>query len=215
MDLGEMIFKLLLAFLAGGLVGVEREQQDRPAGLRTHMLVCGGSLLFTLISIRLDVPGDHSRIAAQIVSGIGFLGAGTIFRSGSAVRGLTTAAGLWTVSAIGMGIGAGGATLYLALITAGCIFAINHWLKGAEERLLRARWRLLLRGDRHGDVLVRVFEALDERQIQVQSTRWLTDECSSEEIVVELMLNLSRDASVRDVMARVSTLPGVRQVEWS
>jgi putative Mg2+ transporter-C (MgtC) family protein len=215
MNLGEMVLKLLLAFLAGGLVGLEREQQDRPAGLRTHMLVCGGSLLFTLISLRLDAPGDHSRIAAQIVSGIGFLGAGTIFRSGSAVRGLTTAAGLWTVAAIGMGIGAGGALLYLALITAGCIFTMNHWLKGAEERLLRTRWRLLVRGDRHGDVLVHVFGALDERQVQVQSTRWLTDECTASEFVVELLLNMSRDASSRDVLARVSTLPGVRQVEWS
>src|SRR5687767_6958282 len=103
MDIGEMILRLAVALAAGTLVGVERERRDRPAGLRTHILVCTGSALITLVSIGM-APGhsDPTRIAAQIVSGIGFLGAGTIFRSGAFVRGLTTAAGLWMVAGIGM-----------------------------------------------------------------------------------------------------------------
>lgn len=214
MSLGEMVVKLLLAFLAGGLVGLERERQERPAGLRTHMLVCGGSLLFTVISLNIGDRGDHTRIAAQIVSGIGFLGAGTIFRSGSSVRGLTTAAGLWTVAAIGMGIGAGGATLYLGLITAACIFAINRWLKGPEERLLRAQWRLLVRGERNGTMLMHVLEALGQSQILVQRTRWLSEESTPDEVVIELLIHLSREHTIQDVTAHVSSLPGVRQVEW-
>lgn len=214
MSLGEMVVKLLLAFLAGGLVGLERERQERPAGLRTHMLVCGGSLLFTVISLNIGDRGDHTRIAAQIVSGIGFLGAGTIFRSGSSVRGLTTAAGLWTVAAIGMGIGAGGATLYLGLITAVCIFAINRWLKGPEERLLRAQWRLLIRGDRNGAMLMHVLEALGQSQILVQRTRWLSEESTPDEVVIELLIHIGREHTIQDVTAHVSSLPGVRQVDW-
>jgi putative Mg2+ transporter-C (MgtC) family protein len=215
MHLGEMVIRLLLAFLAGGLVGLERERQERPAGLRTHMLVCGGSLLFTLISLNIGDRGDHTRIAAQIVSGIGFLGAGTIFRYGNSVRGLTTAAGLWTVAAIGMGIGAGGDTLYLGLITAGCIFAINRWLKGPEERLLRAQWRLLVRGPRNGDMLTHVLEALSNEQILVQRTRWIPEEARADEIAVELLLHVSREVTIQQVTATVSAVPGVRQVEWS
>jgi len=215
MRLGEMVVKLLLAFLAGGLVGLERERQERPAGLRTHMLVCGGSLLFTLISLNISAPGDHTRIAAQIVSGIGFLGAGTIFRYGNSVRGLTTAAGLWTVAAIGMGIGAGGNTLYLGLITAGCIFAINRWLKGPEERLLRAQWRLLVRGPRNSDMLSRVLEALSDERVVIQRTRWIAEETNEDEIAVELLLHVSREVSVQEVTAKVGALPGVRQVDWN
>src|SRR5690348_13480184 len=101
----DMLLRLGTATLMGGLVGVEREQRDRPAGLRTHLLVCLGSTLITIVSIEMGgTHYDPARIAAQIVSGIGFLGAGTIFRSGSVVRGLTTAAGLWVVSGIGMAI---------------------------------------------------------------------------------------------------------------
>jgi len=214
MSLGEMVIKLLLAFLAGGLVGLERERQDRPAGLRTHMLVCGGSLLFTVISLGLGNKGDNTRIAAQIVSGIGFLGAGTIFRSGNSVRGLTTAAGLWTVSAIGMGIGAGGATLYLSLITAACIFGINLWLRGPEERLLRAQWRLTIRGIRNGEVLTHVLEALNGGQVVVHRTRWLAEECTDDEFVVELLIQLTRELSIQEIAARITALAGVRHVEW-
>lgn len=214
MSLGEMVLKLLLAFLAGGLVGLERERQERPAGLRTHMLVCGGSFLFTMVSQHIGTSGEHTRIASQIVSGIGFLGAGTIFRSGTSVRGLTTAAGLWTVAAIGMGIGAGGATLYLGLITAGSIFAINRWLRGPEERLLRAQWHLLIRGDRNSNMLVHVLEALDQGQVLVQRTRWLPEESKADEVVVELLIHLGRNLTIQEVTARLSSLPGVRQVEW-
>lgn len=96
----------------GGLVGVERERADKPAGLRTHMVVCLASTLVMLLSIHVSTlyPGtvfDPGRIAAGVVTGIGFLGAGTIIRQGSIVRGLTTAASLWFVAGLGLAIGAG------------------------------------------------------------------------------------------------------------
>jgi putative Mg2+ transporter-C (MgtC) family protein len=103
------LIKLLLSLVLGGLIGWERELYDKPAGFRTNTLICVGSTLFTIFSLKVGtIPGtDSSRIAAQIVSGIGFLGAGAIIRRGEAVLGLTTAATIWFVASIGMGVGAG------------------------------------------------------------------------------------------------------------
>lgn len=110
------IVSLLIAAVLGGLIGMEREREQRPAGLRTYMLVCVGSALFTILSINAfpGVPRDSARVAAQVVTGIGFLGAGTVWRSQDRVSGLTTAAGLWVAAAIGMATGAGMGALALA-----------------------------------------------------------------------------------------------------
>lgn len=105
MELREIIINLLIAAGLSGLIGLEREWHEQNAGLRTHMLVGLGAALFTMAGAELGT--DPSRVAAQVVTGIGFLGAGAIFRSGETVRGLTTAAGLWTVAGIGMAVGFG------------------------------------------------------------------------------------------------------------
>ncbi len=113
-----MIGRVVLALLLGGAIGFERERRNKPAGLRTHMLVAAGTTCFTVASIYGfgdQIPRDPSRVAAQIVSGVGFLGAGTIFRSGSEVRGLTTAATIWLVAALGMLVGTG--MYWLAIFT--------------------------------------------------------------------------------------------------
>ena len=113
-----MIVRLLVSAILGGIVGLERGSGDRPAGLRTHILVCAGSTLLMLVSlygfegfskVPFEYPTgrDSSRVAAQVVSGIGFLGAGTILHEGITVKGLTTAASLWMISAIGLAVGAG------------------------------------------------------------------------------------------------------------
>ena len=116
------IVKLLLALVLGALIGWERELYDKPAGFRTNTLICVGSALFTIFSLKIGtIPGtDSARIAAQIVSGIGFLGAGAIIRRGEAVLGLTTAATIWFVASIGMGIGAG----YYVLSSVGTALAL-------------------------------------------------------------------------------------------
>ncbi len=105
----EILVRLLLATVLGGLIGYERETVEKPAGLRTHMLVTLGAAVFTLISKEgfFGSGADPARIASNIVVGIGFLGAGTIWRSGVTVQGLTTAASLWTTAAIGTAAGAG------------------------------------------------------------------------------------------------------------
>ncbi len=109
----DLLGRLLLAAVLGGIVGLERELSGKPAGFRTNLLICVGAALFTDLSIQVAriaggqvTPGDPTRIAAQIVSGIGFLGAGTILQMRGSITGLTTAATLWVVAAIGMAVGA-------------------------------------------------------------------------------------------------------------
>jgi putative Mg2+ transporter-C (MgtC) family protein len=115
----EMIQRLLLAAVLGAAVGLERELRQKSAGLRTNTLIAVGSALFTLMSIELaeGTTADGTRIAAQIVSGVGFLGAGAIMRTGSGIQGLTTAATVWVNAAIGLA--AGGGKYHLALIATG------------------------------------------------------------------------------------------------
>ena len=105
---------MVLATLAGGLIGLERELVHRPAGIRTHMLVSLGSALFALITIE-QLPNEAARIIAGIATGIGFLGAGTIFKAKDEVHGLTTAASVWAVAAVGLSVGFG---YYLMMLVA-------------------------------------------------------------------------------------------------
>ena len=136
----EMVARLLLAGAMGSVIGFERERLQWAAGLRTHMLVCVGACLFMLVSAfgfsdvlgRKDVVLDPSRVAAQVVSGIGFLGAGTILLRGEVVKGLTTAASLWAVAAIGLAVGGG---LYVPAVAAtGLVIGILAGVKPIEER---------------------------------------------------------------------------------
>lgn len=131
-----MALKLALASVLGGIVGYERERREHPAGLRTHILVCLGATLITLISMSFDPAySDPARIAAQIVSGIGFLGAGTILRQGNIVRGLTTAASLWTVAGIGMAVARGGPYYILAVVATGIVFLTLSTIRAIEPAL--------------------------------------------------------------------------------
>jgi putative Mg2+ transporter-C (MgtC) family protein len=132
----EMTLRVLLAFGLGALLGWERERAGRPAGLRTFMMVTAGSAAFTLVSIYgfadQGTVRDPARVAAQIVTGIGFLGAGTIWRTPSTVRGLTTAATIWFAAAVGMMVGSG---LYLVATTTAIFgFICLQWLRSPARR---------------------------------------------------------------------------------
>ena len=118
MDFGPNLVNLLVAAGLSGLIGFEREFNRRDAGLRTHIMVGMGAALFTIVGAELGV--DRTRMAAQVVSGIGFIGAGTIFRAGDSIKGLTTAAGMWTVAGIGVAAGFG----MLALATTATVVAL-------------------------------------------------------------------------------------------
>lgn len=111
----ELLGRMLLAVLVGAVIGAERESRDKAAGFRTMTLICLGSAVFTIVSIRIGAPeGDEARIAAQIVTGVGFLGAGAIMRDGPKVSGLTTAATIWLTASLGMAVGAGDGEIAVA-----------------------------------------------------------------------------------------------------
>ena len=136
--------KLLYAVALGGAVGLERERLDKPAGLRTNILIALGSTLLTILSVRVSEDahtGDPGRIAAQIVTGVGFLGAGSILQSRASVVGLTTAATIWAVAAIGMAVGAGYVDVAafatgLILLCLTLLRPIERWLQPSEQQVL-------------------------------------------------------------------------------
>lgn len=131
LDLGA---KLLVAILAGGAIGLQRELRHKPAGLRTNILICIGSALLMDLSIRLALPhnADPGRIAAQVVTGIGFIGAGTIMQTRGTITGLTSAATIWVVAAIGLTAGAG--FLFQALATTITVMIVLEGLGWIERR---------------------------------------------------------------------------------
>ena len=128
----DMTIKLLLAVLLGAMIGYEREMKHRPAGLRTHMLVSLGSALFTMLSLNAFPGSDPARIAAGILVGIGFIGAGTVLQMKEKIIGLTTAASLWVTAAIGMAAGAG---FYIAAIITAVASFIILWIKELEKNI--------------------------------------------------------------------------------
>jgi putative Mg2+ transporter-C (MgtC) family protein len=122
----ELLAQLGLAVLLGGAIGLERELAGKPAGLRTNIMICTGAVLFTVLSVKLSLGrGDPARVAAQVLPGVGFIGAGTILHTRGSVTGLTSAATIWVVAAIGMALGAGaysdalGATLLVMIVLYG------------------------------------------------------------------------------------------------
>jgi putative Mg2+ transporter-C (MgtC) family protein len=143
--LHEAVLRLFLAFLLGSVVGMEREYTQQSAGLRTHILVCMGATIFTIVSAsnltngmmpgsgEYKIVGDPTRIAAQIVSGIGFIGGGAVLRHGASIRGLTTAASLWMMASIGMLIGIG--SYQLAIVSTLFSFLVL-FIVGALERTM-------------------------------------------------------------------------------
>jgi len=213
-----VLLRLLVAAVLGGAIGMERELRERQAGLRTPLVVCVGSALFTLVSAygfedffaATGTRTDPTRIAAQIVSGIGFLGAGAIIRQGLSVRGLTTAATLWLVAAIGMASGAGyydGAVI----ATAGALFTLGP-LRILSYRATR-RWRneteRLLVALPSGGSPAPVIEAV-ERFGHVLSLD-VSQEADRREMAIEVQLH--GETSPR-VVAAVADVDGVLEVRW-
>lgn len=160
--------RLIIAAVLGGIIGLEREMKRKPAGLRTNLFICFGAAMFTILSDELALrwPGDHTRIAAQIIPGIGFIGAGSILHSRASVTGLTTAATLFVVASVGMAAGGG---LYLPAIFATVVILLAlHVLGVMEERfsLKSMRMSYEITGDSPDQIVDAVNNALaDERKM--------------------------------------------------
>ncbi len=135
----DLLLHLVLAVILGGAIGLERELQQKAAGLRTNILICAGAALFTELSLAMTAEfGDPSRIAAQIVTGVGFLGAGAIIQGRGIVTGLTTAATMWLVAAIGMAVGFGAlleatGTTFLVVLVLVALRPIERWIEKRKQ----------------------------------------------------------------------------------
>jgi putative Mg2+ transporter-C (MgtC) family protein len=174
-NLAVTTFRLVLSFILGGLIGLERERHRQSAGLRTHIVICLGATLLTLLSIYIPQTfrhfegGDPGRIAAQVISGIGFLGGGAIFRLGANVRGLTTAASIWVVAGIGMVVGAG---MYdAALIGTGLVLFALFVMVPFEKKVFPGRSLRVLEVEMHGEKVNtdRIFPLLEEYGIEIKA----------------------------------------------
>ncbi|HEY5366446.1 MAG TPA: MgtC/SapB family protein [Casimicrobiaceae bacterium] len=217
----ELLLRLVIAALLGSIIGIERERLAWVAGLRTHMLVSVGSALMMIVSAYgfSDVIGqnhvvlDPSRIAAQVVSGIGFLGAGTILLRQDTIRGLTTAASLWTVAGIGLAVGGG---MYVAAIgSTVLIFLILAGIKPLERRFWthsRQAHMVSVMFDRNVTGVVETVEAaLREMPLTVQSLTLLPGQHDDEQETQVLLTRIPQSELVA-VTQRVAAIPGVRKV---
>ena len=210
----EALLRIALAGVLGGLIGLERELREREAGLRTHLLVAVGAALFTIAGAYGfgTVRTDPTRVAAQIVTGVGFLGAGAIIRQGFSIRGLTTAATLWVVAAVGLACGAG---YYSgAVITTGVVLLALWPLRLVAYRIL-SRFRA-----EDGRLLVELptgtppGELIDE--IERTGARIAALEVSQEgdRRRLELDLALPHTLAAPHLVARLADVPNVTDVRW-
>jgi putative Mg2+ transporter-C (MgtC) family protein len=219
----ESLLRLALAAVLGGLIGVERELREREAGLRTHLLVALGSALFTIVgaygfhdfleSGESVVRADPTRIAAQIVTGIGFLGAGAIIRQGFSVRGLTTAATLWVVAAVGLAAGAG--YYSAAVITTALVLIALYPLRIMAYQILR-RFRV-----EDGRLLVElpagsppggVIDEIERAGARINSVD-VSQEGDRRRL--ELDVVLPRDLPAPRLVARIADVENVAEVRWA
>ena len=220
LQFGEVLLRVVLAGILGGAIGAEREIREREAGLRTHMLVSIGAALFTLVSAygfsdfhfstASGITYDPTRIAAQIVTGIGFLGAGAIIRQGLSVRGLTTAASLWVVAAIGLATGAG---YYSAALITTVVVLVSLWpLRILAFRIFERvrpgelRLEVELQPSESPSVLV---DPLEKRGIAVRSFE-VEDARDRRRVVLELRASGIQPDQVTAELMRLEPVLGVR-----
>jgi putative Mg2+ transporter-C (MgtC) family protein len=218
----EVVLRVALAAVLGGAIGAERELRERGAGLRTHLLVSVGAALFTLVSAygwrdftfstRSGVVFDPTRVAAQIVTGIGFLGAGAIIRQGLSVRGLTTAATLWVVAAIGLASGAG---YYSAAAVTTAVVLLTLWpLRIVARRMfagLRAEQGRLVVDVRAGESGTPVLEVLEGADVQLLRLEF-DQEGDRRRVVADLELPGRTRPAV--IVARLMEREEIVAAEW-
>jgi putative Mg2+ transporter-C (MgtC) family protein len=207
--------RLLLAAVLGGVIGLERQMRNKSAGVRTHMMVALGSALFAIVSIELPrregaVDADPARIAAQIVTGVGFLGAGAILHSRGLIIGLTTAASVWVAAAIGMTAGAGLSTMAMIATGLGVIILVaSHLLEKAplrsDERVSRIQVRLVNE------------EAVRDLQRRVKNvggeivrSRLAPDDPSGVEVGLEVMLTTEEQVALLRSIREMSDIRDLR-----
>ena len=181
----EDVGKLLLSILIGSLIGAEREYRDKSAGFRTLIFICVGATLFTMFSIKMANDSDPARIAAQIVSGVGFLGAGAILRDQRRIVGLTTAAMIWLTAALGMGVGSG--NYLLAGVSAVILLVVMSFFPYVEQ------WIDSLSGTEHYEIVCAHIPGRYEELLalaQADGLRVINSKCNKDNknLIIHLVL---------------------------
>lgn len=213
----EIVLKLILALICGGVLGIERERKKRPAGFRTYMLVCLGSTLVMMTNVYIFEQyntGDPARMAAQVISGIGFLGAGTIIVTvHNRVKGLTTAAGLWASACVGLAIGIG----YYTAAIIGCvmIFCAMVILHGFERRVVTSTKLLLLYVEiEELSVLKNIIRLLRDKKYDLIDMEMEKDVPATQSgMALILSFQLPSKSAHEELMALMGTVEGVLYVE--
>jgi putative Mg2+ transporter-C (MgtC) family protein len=217
----EMILRLMIAAGLGLIIGYERERQNQAAGLRTHMVLVTGSALAMIVSINLAVEysgiatnGDPARLAAQVISGIGFLGVGAILRFGSNIKGLTTAASMWTMAVIGLSIGAG--YFVAGVATTFILFVILAVVNVFEERMILTYATLHLIvdvDDRPGSVAqIRALLNGPKRNIK---TFGLDKNLDQHTITIDAVLRIFQNETPEAIAEQLSSVEGIHRVKVS
>jgi putative Mg2+ transporter-C (MgtC) family protein len=217
----EILIRLSLASLFGALIGLERERKDWTAGLRTHMMVCVGSCLTMMVSAFgfSDILGtdhvvlDPSRIAAQVISGIGFIGAGTIlFLKQGTIRGLTTASGLWTVAAIGLATGSG---LYFAAGTTTIVALIILWALQPLEQIYSKKFkqktlRIVTRPDANNTAMLKLLLSHPDLKIQT-----FTLDKEDDGYIFQMKLDPTDITKFEDIISELKNDPAIKEIFWT
>jgi putative Mg2+ transporter-C (MgtC) family protein len=211
--------RILMSCLLGGIIGFEREySRNRPAGFRTHILVCMGSCLtmvivhFLITAYEGQINIDPTRMAGQVVSGIGFLGAGAILRHGASVKGITTAASIWIVAGVGLACGVGfyaGAILATILI-----WAVLMYLKGVENKFTRKKKPRLLEveGDAEKQLIIPLNDLLKEFKIAVKSMEVTENASTGKQRILFYLESENKALDLAEISAKIYEVDGILKV---
>lgn len=215
----DIVLRVFVGAFLGALVGFERERQDQPAGLRTHMLLVIGSTLGMVLSINIGylyarpgLPYDPARLAAQIVSGIGFLGVGAILRYGYNIRGLTTATSMWTMAIVGLAVGAG---YYLVgVIVTALILIVLSLFNVVEKRYMQASvTRIILVEVEHLSGIVKeIRKAVQEVSSEIHSFT-IQRHTVNNRLRIRVILRIARDKPLVEMLELISGIEGVRKLK--
>jgi putative Mg2+ transporter-C (MgtC) family protein len=215
----QIILRVLVGAVLGAAVGLERERNDQPAGLRTHMILVIGATLAMVLSVNLGylfaregTPSDPARLAAQVISGIGFLGAGAILRYGFTVKGLTTATSLWTMAIVGLTVGAG--YYLIGVIATGLMLIVLGLLNVLENRFVRTAVSRFIQveADYQKGVVKSVRKIINKHSENLLSFT-IQKHIKNQRLRIQAVARISRDQTLEELIEAISDIDGVRNLK--
>ena len=215
----QIILRVLVGAVLGAAVGLERERNDQPAGLRTHMILVIGATLAMVLSVNLGYlfgregsPSDPARLAAQVISGIGFLGAGAILRYGFTVKGLTTATSLWTMAIVGLTVGAG--YYLIGVIATGLMLVVLGLLNNLENRFVRtAVSRFIQVEANYQKGVVKSIRKIVQKYSDNLLSFTIQKHVKNQRLRIQVVARISRDQTLEELIEAISDIDGVRNLK--